>query len=454
MQRFLSTRRVTVPPGRGVHFLPWAAVVLLSGSCSSPERIEHVKVSEAAAIPNDVPSLGPACDDRVEGDACGDARHCKSGRCVPDECGDGFKSDDEQCDDGNFATGDGCTPSCGLEYVHCPNGDWTTVGQGCADGGVATDASVAKAPDAKDCPKPSFITVPREVRLQADGAAVTVVALPGATPELTIHGLRDGEVIWRASDGGPWTTELFTSPAKVTTEFKCPMRETQFSIAATSVAVGCASVSFTAFVSCTVKANDRPVTTPPPAPAADAGVTDAGVKDAGVSDAGPVTSPQDGGPQKDAAVDSGTSDAGPGQPTGTKFRRPACETCLMRACVNYSGVDLTTPCFGSGGASSDFATRCASVFTCSLNSPDHCADNVALGPLECFCGVGVDVDACSASPSAVKGRCKAEWYAASGCATDDQKCALGTFNELTLPAGNAKFLFECMLDQCAEDCAP
>jgi len=59
--------------------------------------------------------------------------------CVPAHCGDGVVDTGEQCDDGNFAPCDGCSPSCQTEApVTC--GDGVTVpacGEECDDGNAA-----------------------------------------------------------------------------------------------------------------------------------------------------------------------------------------------------------------------------------------------------------------------------------------------------------------------------
>jgi len=43
-----------------------------------------------------------------DGASCGGDKICVSGACVDDICGDGFVSQDEECDDANMANGDGC----------------------------------------------------------------------------------------------------------------------------------------------------------------------------------------------------------------------------------------------------------------------------------------------------------------------------------------------------------
>ncbi len=47
-----------------------------------------------------------------QGEACGPNRSCRDGACVGNECGDGIRQEQEQCDDGNQQDDDGCTRRC------------------------------------------------------------------------------------------------------------------------------------------------------------------------------------------------------------------------------------------------------------------------------------------------------------------------------------------------------
>jgi cysteine-rich repeat protein len=92
------------------------------------------------------------CDRRdppPDGTRCGDADRylCIDQVCVLSRCGDGFQDtgNEEQCDDGNTASGDGCSADCRIESgVHCGDGTQdcdedeacddgnTTAGDGCS----------------------------------------------------------------------------------------------------------------------------------------------------------------------------------------------------------------------------------------------------------------------------------------------------------------------------------
>ncbi len=62
---------------------------------------------------------------------------CSGGVCVPDQCGDGVKNAEEQCDDGNNRNNDGCSAFCVLEPFTPRCGDnilSESAGEECEDG--------------------------------------------------------------------------------------------------------------------------------------------------------------------------------------------------------------------------------------------------------------------------------------------------------------------------------
>jgi cysteine-rich repeat protein len=90
---------------------------------------------EAGLRPDAAAAQPVRCGD-AGGDACGDGYRCVEGRCQADMCGDGLVSGDEECDDGNEATGDGCDPACRVEESpRCGDGELhTDDGEECDDG--------------------------------------------------------------------------------------------------------------------------------------------------------------------------------------------------------------------------------------------------------------------------------------------------------------------------------
>jgi fibro-slime domain-containing protein len=87
-----------------------------------------------------------ACDDHnaVNGDGCSSTCQLEPGfkcptvgqACVPITCGDGIAEGTEQCDDGNMNMGDGCTPFCEREPICGTNGDANS----CAGSGSCNSA--------------------------------------------------------------------------------------------------------------------------------------------------------------------------------------------------------------------------------------------------------------------------------------------------------------------------
>jgi cysteine-rich repeat protein len=81
------------------------------------------------------------CAEQLDGIACGDNGTCYANACLPNVCGNGRKDANEDCDDGNFTLGDGCSPTCLAET--CGNnvidpirtvGDTTVLDEQCDDG--------------------------------------------------------------------------------------------------------------------------------------------------------------------------------------------------------------------------------------------------------------------------------------------------------------------------------
>lgn len=101
------------------------ALALVS-ACATPG---HVQCDDGRTCPENttcedeldlclVPAQLTACNDKVDGDVCtttdGVTGICDRTYCVPG-CGDGTTDPDEECDDGNFASHDGCSSQCAVE---------------------------------------------------------------------------------------------------------------------------------------------------------------------------------------------------------------------------------------------------------------------------------------------------------------------------------------------------
>jgi cysteine-rich repeat protein len=86
----------------------------------------------------------PRCNGAVDGESCGDDRICVQGSCVATSCGDGFRNDPEECDEGDAnddALANACRTNCTLPG--CGDGALDE-GEDC-DEGVANSDSVASA---------------------------------------------------------------------------------------------------------------------------------------------------------------------------------------------------------------------------------------------------------------------------------------------------------------------
>lgn len=68
-------------------------------------------------------AAGGGCYDPLacttDGTRCGSNGTCSGGACIEAQCGDGMVEGDEQCDDGNFVSHDGCSSRCAAETISC-----------------------------------------------------------------------------------------------------------------------------------------------------------------------------------------------------------------------------------------------------------------------------------------------------------------------------------------------
>ncbi|MBK7193667.1 MAG: DUF4215 domain-containing protein [Myxococcales bacterium] len=92
----------------------------------------------ATACGNSVVEAGEQCDDgnTASGDGC--SATCQAEGPPPPDCGNGTVDAGEQCDDGNTSGGDGCSAVCQTEAPPAGCGDGTVgAGEACDDGNVA-----------------------------------------------------------------------------------------------------------------------------------------------------------------------------------------------------------------------------------------------------------------------------------------------------------------------------
>lgn len=134
-----------------------------------------------------------------------------------------------------------------------------------------------------------------------------------------------------------------------------------------------------------------------------------------------------------------------------------CEACVTANCSNYSGLDLSTPCFSGSGnflgtdASPAWSQKCTDAMQCSVES--SCAASLDTLGADCYCGT--DIPTCQQTGPVASAPCAAQWAAATGpdCAANDFTCVLNNFSATTLPAGNAFFAMQCAFESCGTQCA-
>jgi cysteine-rich repeat protein len=107
--------------GADVGSCPSLPGCVAESATTTGRRIASAFYSRAELAPechNGVVDPGEVCDTPVDTPEC---VNCKGGN----SCGDGLPSGNEQCDDGNAASGDGCSPTCQVELP--PSGFLVTV---------------------------------------------------------------------------------------------------------------------------------------------------------------------------------------------------------------------------------------------------------------------------------------------------------------------------------------
>jgi len=112
--------------------------------CTGPDECDDLNVCngtetcsyDGTCVPGEPPIDGTECTT-----ADGATGACRSHLCVPPGCGDGTRTDPEECDDGNTRAGDGCERDCrftchaGTEETDCADDDPCTKGV-CIVGGT------------------------------------------------------------------------------------------------------------------------------------------------------------------------------------------------------------------------------------------------------------------------------------------------------------------------------
>jgi len=153
--------------------------------------------------------------------------------------------------------------------------------------------------------------------------------------------------------------------------------------------------------------------------------------------------------------DGGESESGvPCSDDCSGYGIDACMACAAERCSDYDGYPLYGGCrvaIPDGVPPiTNFIEKCVSFDDCIRRS--GCYDPVAASSVACYCGEGVDINACQ-SGATVLGSCIAEATSATACPDNDSVCVLGSFVDLTLPSGHATYLAQCRSERCATECA-
>lgn len=82
------------------------AAVFDCGSCRAPSACEARTCESSCEYVT-----------MADGESCGASEYCVDGVCQAPRCGDGIRTSDEACDDGDVESGDGCSSSCEAEVV-------------------------------------------------------------------------------------------------------------------------------------------------------------------------------------------------------------------------------------------------------------------------------------------------------------------------------------------------
>lgn len=97
-----------------------------SFSCVSAEQCNDSNICNGDEVCDTELHVCVAGDPAADTTSCGDGYVCRDARCVSASCGDSNVDADEECDDGNLSSGDGCDSDCAWECStaeECNDGD-------------------------------------------------------------------------------------------------------------------------------------------------------------------------------------------------------------------------------------------------------------------------------------------------------------------------------------------
>jgi cysteine-rich repeat protein len=370
--------------------------------------------ADAVTDPEPVP-----CEGAADGDSCGDDRHCIKQQCLVNTCGDGIQAALEECDDGNEALGDMCTPACETIKPTCGNAELDD-GEECDDGNLQIEDGCAPSCTRIVCG--NMRVDPREDcddGNRVDGDACSNACTrhlcrndPGEECDDANTNANDGCTnacqLIACGDGVPEQQEECDDGNRVDTD-------------------GCSNAC---------RAN---------------------ICGNGRIDPGEV-------------CDSELKADGQAIPSGSRCNTScsevlsdeACKRCEREAhCSNYqdTGFDLPKFCYDEVPEDSldtikEPLQKCAAMVECIKRNRCDIDWAIPGTALACYCGKSNGLDNCNATnPSPpLDGPCIAEIEAAAGVIPGDNVGVNNFLVDLTRPSGRAFYLAQCQRENCREQC--
>jgi len=360
-----------------------------------------------------------SCDQEPDGMQCGPSHHCLDEECLPNRCGDGLRFGDEQCDDGNEAIDDDCSPACRMTPDTCGDGEINHEDEQCDDGNL----------------------------IDGDGCTSACIAV--------ICGDRIAYAGFEECDDG--NDDDYDACANACTRNRCRNGRLdpgeQCDDGNRTDDDGCTNA-------CLAITCGDGVTSAPYEECDDGNGNDADECSASCKrimcgnnriDAGELC---DGSALPDGASGTCQTDC------SAVENDTACDACRREQshCTDYmaSGINLVDGCFMIAPPESapDFVETCAALSACITRSRCDVGLEATDTATACYCGVGVATNDCQDGVVPAAGPCIDAYLAATKC-TDNPApvaCALNNSTDLTNAAGYATYLAACDQLYCLEHC--
>jgi cysteine-rich repeat protein len=164
-------------------------------------------------------AVGGACLVQYSSEALGLAVQAAGTACTSPKCGDGIRTDDEACDDGNTLDGDCCSATCTLEPTGtaCDDGDACTSGDTCLAGACTGAGPVACGPCMRCDATRGCIGAPASGCLSPAKSQLTLQRTDMPSQSRPVWRWRNGQATMPPDLGSPgpdaWTFCLFGGPS-------------------------------------------------------------------------------------------------------------------------------------------------------------------------------------------------------------------------------------------------